>query len=175
MKQDTTRRMESVRRPVALLNHKVYRDPDGEHTYVMAPHDGIGKVFHVPGCPKLKDATDTDEVTGTYGVLFDIPGGVWPCGICHPHGRHKVTLPDGTTRYRPMGPIARGTHGDRLEEYGEYALCDQARGRWRVREWAPDGPRALERAQQLGVTVILGPPDARYGLPTPIPSTEGRQ
>ncbi|NRQ31227.1 hypothetical protein HII36_05170 [Nonomuraea sp. NN258] len=154
--------MKPIRRTVALLNHVIYRDPDGEHAYVLGPGPH-GKVFHVPGCPKVKGIEGTERVIGTYHHLFTAT--CMPCNHCMPHGSHKVTLPDGTHRYRPMGPIAAGHHGDRIEEHGEYALCDQTRGKWRVREWAGDGPAALARAAKLGVTVILGPPDARYGLP----------
>ncbi|WP_433259240.1 hypothetical protein ACQPYK_49590 (plasmid) [Streptosporangium sp. CA-135522] len=161
--------MRPVRRPIALLNHPVYQDPDGEHTYTLAP--GVcGKDFHVPGCPKLKDIEGVTEVTGTYDGIFT--SRTMPCKHCQPHGRHKVTLPDGTDRYRPMGPIAVGNHGDRDAEYGEYALCEQRKGTWRVREWAADGPAALARAAELGVKVILGPHDARHGLP--IGPTEGQ-
>ncbi|GGT04640.1 hypothetical protein GCM10010156_73070 [Planobispora rosea] len=156
--------MKRIRYPIPLLNHPVYRDPDGEHTYVLTP-GRHGVDFHVPGCPAAKGTRKLSKVTGTYKSVFDIPKGVWPCRSCQPHGCHKVTLPDGTDRYRPMGPIAIGRHGDQDEAYGNYALCDQFRGKWRVREWAPDGLAALARAQKLGVTVILGPPDARYGLP----------
>ncbi|MEU1880904.1 hypothetical protein ABZ470_26655 [Streptosporangium sp. NPDC020072] len=155
--------MKLIRRPIALLNHRIYQTPDDEHTYILAP-GRHGKDFHVPGCPKLKGITETSKVTGTYQVIFDCVN-VWPCSFCQPHAQHKVTLPDGTPRYRPMGPIAYGTHGELLQKHGKYALCDQSRGRWRVREWAADGPAALARAATLGVTVILGPPDAQYGLP----------
>ncbi|MEV4472887.1 hypothetical protein [Nonomuraea sp. NPDC049504] len=156
--------MKPIRRPLALLNHAVYQDPDGEHTYLLAP-GAHGVDFHVPACPKLKGVEVLSKKTGTYNGIFDIPKGVWPCSFCQPHGRHKVTLPDGTDRYRPQGPIAFGRHGDRDELHGEYALCEQSRGKWRVREWAGDGPAALARAAELGITVILGPPDKRYGLP----------
>ncbi|WP_433426206.1 hypothetical protein ACQP1V_42975 (plasmid) [Microtetraspora malaysiensis] len=159
------RDMKPIRRPLALLNHAIYQDPDAQHTYVLAPHADLGREFHVPVCPKLKGVSETSEVTGVYDRIFNIPAKVWPCSYCQPHGRHKVTLPDGSDRYRPQGPIAYGTHGDRLVEHGEYALCDQSRGTWRVREWAADGPAALARAAELGVKVILGPPHARYGLP----------
>ncbi|MEV4748971.1 hypothetical protein AB0K21_21555 [Streptosporangium sp. NPDC049248] len=155
--------MNPVRRPIRLLNHAIYRAPDAEHTYVVGV--GVhGKDFHVPVCPKLKGQTGTEKVTGVYNDLFT--SRITPCGHCHPHGRHKVTLPDGTDRYRPMGPIATGQHGDRRDEYGEYALCEQHNGVWRVREWAADAPAAVGRAAQLGITTILGPRSVEHGLPT---------
>ncbi|TMR92817.1 hypothetical protein [Nonomuraea basaltis] len=154
--------MRPIHRPVTLLNHPIYQDPDGEHAYSLGPGP-YRKDFHDPGCPKVKGIEGVSEVTSTYDRLFTAT--CMPCKHCIPHGAHKVTLPDGTYRYRPMGPIAVGHHGDRVEEHGEYALCDQSRGKWRVREWAADGPAALARAKELGVKVILGPLDARYGLP----------
>ncbi|MFD8529491.1 hypothetical protein ACFV0L_18925 [Streptosporangium canum] len=164
--------MRPIRRPMVLVNHPIYQDPDGEHIYVLAPHAHLGREFHVPVCPKIQGVAGKSKVTGVYDRIFEIPAGVWPCNYCQPHGWHKVTLPDGTDRYRPMGPIAYGTGGDRLVEHGQYALCDQVGGKWRVREWAADGPAALARAAELGVKVILGPPNARYGLPI---GPEGQQ
>ncbi|MGW4639646.1 hypothetical protein ACWEN6_14015 [Sphaerisporangium sp. NPDC004334] len=165
-----------IRRSIPLLNSEPYRDPDGEHTYLLV--DGAQPWLHVHGCAELKHATAT-PVTGIYRQLTCPVHNLRPprpCNRCHPHSAHKVTLPDGTDRYRPMGPLATGQHGDQVALYGEYALVDQHNGEWRVREWAADGPSALTRAKTLGIQVILGPRDDRYGLPThPDPTTAGPQ
>ncbi|WP_345486091.1 hypothetical protein, partial [Planotetraspora phitsanulokensis] len=71
--------MRRIPRPIVLLNHPIYQEPDAEHTYVLAPHADLGKEFHVPACPKVKGVKDTSKVTGTYDRVFDIPAKVWPC------------------------------------------------------------------------------------------------
>ncbi|WP_329431319.1 hypothetical protein OG339_47985 (plasmid) [Streptosporangium sp. NBC_01495] len=165
--------MKRVSRSVRLLNSAAYRDPDGTHPYLLTTiplqagksheHD-----LHVPGCPHLTKTTPVTEVSGTYRELTARPG-IWPCRRCQPHCRHKVILPDGTDRYRPMGPITAGH--SQGEEYGEYAICEQTQhGTWTVREWAADGPAVLARATELNLVVILGPRDLRHGLPTPVPA-----
>jgi len=151
--------------PVALLNSGPYQDPDGAHTYVIS--GGRWHLMHVDGCPALDERTSRREVVGTYNDVANVRR--FGCQRCQPHRWSHVTLPDGTKRYRPMGPILSG--GDDSDpRYGEYALVDQADGRWQVREWAATGQAALDRAAKLGITVILGPPNAELGLPTPLPN-----
>ncbi|WP_431928747.1 hypothetical protein [Nonomuraea jabiensis] len=157
--------MKPIKFSVALLNSAPYQDPDGRHPYVMTASGEHREWMHVAGCPLLKEQSITREATGAYGDLCSYTTGVLGCDRCLPHAGHHVVLPDGGKRYRPMGPIAYRRHGDRDVEYGEYALVEEKRSKWRVLEWAADGPAALARAKELGITVILGPSDKRYGLP----------
>ncbi|SDL75891.1 hypothetical protein SAMN05421874_128119 [Nonomuraea maritima] len=157
--------MKPIKFSVAMLNSAPYQDPNGRHPYVMTARGEGREWMHIAGCPLLQEHPVTREDTGTYGDLCSYTAGTLGCDRCLPHAGHHVVLPDGGKRYRPMGPIAHGRHGDRDVEFGEYALVNQSGGRWQVREWAADGQAALDRAKALGITVILGPPDKRYGLP----------
>lgn len=155
--------MTPIPRSVDLLNCPAYADPEGRHTYLLVPRGDRLYSFHVPGCDRL-DGAQTTELTGTY---WDIEGPtVEPCVWCHPHGGHHVTLPDGTRRYRPLGPITTGRNGDRSEEYGEFAIIGQnGDGVWQVHEWSDDLAAALDRAVALGLMTVVGPRGTRYDLP----------
>ncbi|MEU6783469.1 hypothetical protein ABZ912_30100 [Nonomuraea angiospora] len=154
---------------LTLLNGAHYQDPDGSHTWRVTSNEQGRKLLHVPGCPDLVELGRGYEQVGTYRELCVLDRGApSACTRCQPHASHHVVLPDGARRYRPMGPImSGGTESDR--RYGEYALVDLQRGRWRIREWAVDGETAIARAAKLGVPYILGPSNAKLGLPTPIP------
>ncbi|MEV4083031.1 hypothetical protein AB0J43_22460 [Nonomuraea fuscirosea] len=159
---------QTARKPVKfgirLLNHPIYQDPDGFHTYVTTRNEGQN-LLHVPICPLLKDAGAAAERQCTYRQAMD--AGLHQCRYCLPHGVHHVTLPDGTRRYRPMSVIYTGGDLDGYE-YGEYALVEKRAGVWQVLRWVESGEAAVALAVELDVPYILGPQYDRLGLPTPI-------
>ncbi|MEV6157913.1 hypothetical protein AB0L53_47000 [Nonomuraea sp. NPDC052129] len=155
---------------VELLNSAPYQDPDGIHSYVIAPSSIVSRdLLHIEGCPVLDQATERRAAVSTYKEATSIATDTLGCTRCQPHAFTHVTLPDGTKRYRPAGPILSG--GDDSDpRYGKYALVNQSGGRWQVREWAATGQDALDRASKLGITVILGEVNEALGLPTSNPS-----
>lgn len=154
-----------VKYALALLNHPIYQNPDGTHTYATTRNARDQEVLHIPHCPLLNEVEVERTWEGTYQKALDSRMDI--CWRCQPHGVHHVTLPDGTRRYRPMGVIFTGGDMDGYE-YGEYALVEKKNGRWRVHVWAESAPAAVKLAVELSVPYILGPPYVSLGLPTPI-------
>lgn len=156
-----------VKYSIELLNHAIYQDPRGVHTYLTVWEAPTHEVLHVPGCPVLAtyDSAEIQERSTTFEEAMN--NGLDHCSRCQPHGRDHVTLPDGTKRYRPMGVLFTGGDLDGYE-YGEYALVEKRNGRWRVRRWAENAHAAVKLAVELDVPYILGPRYDRLRLPTPI-------
>ncbi|MEV0236819.1 hypothetical protein [Nonomuraea sp. NPDC050786] len=160
-----------VKYSIRLLNHPIYQDPDGVHTYLTVWEAPAHEVLHVPGCPELAkyDSEEIQERNGTYRQAMN--NGLDHCQRCQPHGTHHVTLPDGTRRFAPMGPLFTGADADRYR-HAEYALVEKRNGRWRVRRWAESAQAAVKLAVELGVPYVLGPRYDSLGLPTPIPEED---
>jgi hypothetical protein len=160
----TTTASKPVKFGIRLLNHPIYQDPDGFHTYFITRDEREREVLHVPLCPLIKGVIERVWECA-YQQARDAR--LEHCQRCLPHGSHHITLPDGTKRNAPMGPLFTGNDDDRYRR-AEYALVEKKQGQWRVRAWAESAHAAIKLAVELGVPYILGPRYDSLSLPTPI-------
>ncbi|MFI6485258.1 hypothetical protein ACIBH1_45620 [Nonomuraea sp. NPDC050663] len=140
--------------PVELLNSAVYTDPDAAHTYATTRR-GKRTNLHVPACPTVS-SQPTGEWSGSAseGDGGATSGRFW-ADCCMPHRVAHVTLPDGTKRYRPAGPIGSDDYEGRAV-YAEWAVVRRSdSGPWQVLAWASDPDQADKLAGELDAPVLV--------------------